>query len=130
MATASIPDEWVGKDFNKIIKRKQEGRKHGKRIGDAVELKCQHYFKDKGFLCIRVPAPKKRSKAYFQQKGEFQKWDVLVIQKAIVIQVKRRQKYMTKSEIEILKKSCKAFPHAELTPELCWLDKGLRFRNL
>lgn len=118
--------EWIGKDFGK----KQEGRKNSRKIGDYVEAKCWHYFKDKGFLCIRVPRPKKMRKDYWQQKGPFQKWDVIVIQKAIVVQVKRRKSYMTRSEIDILKKSCKLFPHAELYPELCWLEKGLRFRNL
>ena len=119
-------DVWIGKNFGK----KREGRKNSRQIGDRAEIACWHFFKDKGFLCIRVPRPKKRSKQYFQQKGEFQKWDVLVVLKGIVIQVKRRKRYMTRSETDILKKSCKLFPHAELSPELCWIDKGVKFRNL
>lgn len=114
----------------KKIKKKREGRKHAKSIGDYVELECAKFFRQKGFVAFRVPAPKRRSRTYFQQKGDFMKWDVIVIQKAIVIQCKRRLKYMTRSEIDILKKSCKLFPHTELVPELCWLEKGLRFKNL
>ena len=122
----NINQEWIGKDFGK----KREGRKNARAIGDYVEIKGWHFFRDKGFLAIRVPPPKKKSKQYWQQKGLFQKWDLLVVREGIVVQFKRRKKYMTRSEIDILKSSCKQFPLTKLYPEFGWLEKGLRFRNL
>ena len=110
--------------------RKREGRKHSRAIGDNVEIDIQNEKENDGFLCIRVPNPKRNNNAKFQQKGVFAKWDLILVQKAIVIQAKRRKKYMTKKDTEILKGSFLKFPKTELAAELGWRDKGLHYEKL
>lgn len=111
-------------------KQKQEGRKHARAIGDAVEIDCVNEHEQQGFLAFRVPNPRKKFGAKFQQKGAYATWDVLVVLKAIPIQCKRRKKYMSKEDIIIHRKSCKLFPKTELTPMLCWRDLGLKYEDL
>jgi len=109
---------------------KQEGRKHARSIGDAVEADCRDEHLQQGYLAFRVPNPKRKNNAHFQQKGPFSSWDVLIVLDAIVVQCKRRKKYMSKDNIKVHRKSCKLFPKTKLLPMLCWRDLGLKYEDL
>lgn len=109
---------------------KQEGRKHSRQIGDAVERLGVQYWEQEGYLAFRVPNPRRKFGAKFQQKGAYQTWDVLVVLKAIPIQYKRRKKYMSKDDKEVHKKSCKLFPKTELIPMMGWRDNGIKHEEL
>lgn len=110
--------------------QKQEGRKHARQIGDKVETDGRNEWKQKGYVAIRVPNPRRKFGAEFQQKGPYQTWDVIVLVKAFVIQYKRRKKYMTSKEKEIHKKSCKLWPQSELIPMMGWRDLGIHHEEL
>jgi len=113
-----------------MVNRKQEGRKHSRSIGDSVEIDGVNEWEQQGYVAFRVPNPRRKFGAKFQQKGAYASWDVMVIVKAMVIQYKRRKKYMSKDDIKVHVKSCKLFPKTELIPMLGWRDLGLHHEVL
>jgi len=111
-------------------KQKYEGRKHSRAIGDSVEIDGVKEWEQQGYVAFRVPNPRRKFGAKFQQKGAYATWDVVVIERAIVIQYKRRKKYMTAKDKDIHIKSCKLFPKSELIPMLGWRDLGIKHEQL
>jgi len=107
-----------------------KSRKHAKSIGDAVETDTVNEYEQEGYLAIRVPNPRKNFGAKFQQKGPYSTWDVLIVIKGIVIQCKRRRKYMSSEDKRVHVKSSKLFPKTKLTPQLTWRDLGLHHEVL
>lgn len=107
-------------------KQKREGRKNSRRIGDALEIDERNFWTNEGFLCIRVPNPRRHFGAKFQQRGAFAKWDLVVVHRATVIQCKSKRKYWTKPESKILLDSFKEFPKTELDALLTFRDNGLK----
>jgi len=99
-------------------------------IGDSVERDCVSDYEQQGYVAFRVPNPRRKFGAKFQQKGAYASWDVVVILKAMIIQCKRRKKYMTTKEKTVHIKSSKLFPKTELLPMLCYRDLGLQYERL
>jgi len=92
-----------------------------------VETDCRSDWQQKGYVAIRVPTYKRRNGAQFQQKGPYQTWDILIVLKGVIIQCKRRRKYMSGSDRIIHVKSSKQWPKTKLIPLLCYRDRGLHY---
>ena len=101
-------------------------RKHARSVGDSVEIDGVKEWEQQGYVAFRVPNPRHKFGAKFQQKGPYQTWDVVVLVKAFIIQYKRRKKYMSAEGKIIHMKSCKLFPKTELIPMLAWRDRGIK----
>ena len=104
--------------------------KHARSVGDSVEIDGVKEWEQQGYVAFRVPNPRQKFGAKFQQKGPYSSWDVIVILKAMVIQYKRRKKYMSKDDIRVHRKSCKLWPKSELIPMLGWRERGLKHEDL
>ncbi len=105
-------------------------RKHARSVGDSVEIDGVKEWEQQGYVAFRVPNPRRKFGAKFQQKGPYQTWDVVVLVKAFIIQYKRRKKYMSKDDKEVHVKSSKLWPKTELIPMYGWRDRGLHHEVL
>ena len=99
--------------------RKKNWSRNAKQRGYAVERGAVLNYKNKGILAIRIPV--------YQQVGPFRSIDYIVVEKGKLGQAKRRKKYLRKPEIERIKECRNLFPNSEITCELCFRDRGLKF---
>jgi len=103
-----------------ILPRQKGWSKTARQKGYGVEASTVKYYRDRGFLVIRIPNK--------QQRGWFDGLDYIVVEKGTLGQSKYQKKYLTESNKERMRKTRLCYPASDLSLELSY--RGARYQPL
>lgn len=100
--------------------REKGWSKRARQKGYGVEYSAIKYYRDRGFLVVRIPQK--------QQRGWFDAIDYIVVEKGKLGQAKYRKELLHGPEKERIRKTRLCYPNSIITLELCY--RGERYKPI